>query len=117
MKAIFSQGPNATLLDEDVKFLRENGYKDFDFENINGRLRISVVDNKSPHGKMCELGINARRHPENISPYNYEGKQLWVIRLSREKMERFINSEDSDGKGIDTRCKYDRIHIGYWKGV
>ena len=117
MTAVFSQGPTVNLSEREMNLLKARGYGDFYFTNINGILRISLVDKKNFHGKMCEPGINVRRYPENISPYDYKGKQLWVIRISKEKFKEFLHSESENGiKSLDSRCKYDRIHIGYFEG-
>ena len=116
MKAFFSQGPNLTLVEEDVKKLREQGYADFDFLNINGILRISVVDGTIPPRHFCDGGINIRRYPEGISPHDYKGRQFWVARISRERFETLINSEsDGERQDIVSRCKYDRFLLGYLK--
>ncbi|MBI2043542.1 hypothetical protein HYT25_04085 [Candidatus Pacearchaeota archaeon] len=118
MRAFFSNGPNISLLERDVKFIRENGYSDFDFSNINGVLRISVVDRKISVGHSCEPGINIRRYPENISPYDYRGKQFWVIRLSKDIFEKLVNGRfDYNDDAIDSRCKYDRLCIEYLRGI
>ena len=115
MKTIFSQGPCVTLRDEEIRVLKETGYHDFDFDNINGVLRISIVDKKISSRRLCEPGTNVRRYPEKISPYDYKGKQLWVIRLSRERFEESLNAPNSDGMGITGRCKYDRFNINYFQ--
>ena len=114
MKAIFSQGPNITLCNEEIKVLKERGYHDFDFANINGVLRLRIVDKNIPSRHMCESGVNARRYPEKISPYDYKGRQLWVIRISKRKFEESLNTLNSDGIGITSRCKYDRMNINYF---
>ena len=120
MTAVFSHGPTINLNEREMNLLKARGYGDFYFADINGILRISIVNifgRKNLQGKMCEPGVNVRRYPENISSYDYKGKQLWVIRLSKQKFEEFLHSESENGiKNLDSRCKYDRIHIGYFEG-
>ena len=118
MKAFFSNGPNISLLERDVKFIQENGYSDSDFSNINGVLRISLVDKEISVGRGCEPGINIRRYPDIISPYDYKGKQLWVIRLSKDIFKKLVNGGfDYNDDAIDSRCKYDRLSIEYLRGI
>ena len=119
-KAMFSQGPNVTLLDRDVKTLNERGYCDFDFGDINGTLRIIIHDGEIPPRNMCERGIDVRRFPEDISPYDYKGKQLWIVKLSKERLSELVSlgPSVSDGHGFGTlmsRCKYDRMSVSYLK--
>ena len=106
------------LQKKDVQDIRKNGYKNFNFCDINGILRISLVDKvkNQLQGDMCEPGINVRRYLEGIGPYEYEGRQLWVIRLSKDKFQELLEPRpdlNSDGH-IMSRCKYDRMYIGYF---
>jgi hypothetical protein len=115
-KAVFGESVGVYLNTAEVNALREKGYYDFDFFNINGTLRISVTNREIPPRNGCESEIDVRRYPEQISPYEYKGKQLWVFRISKTKFEKFIGSAlDDDGtRCLMSRCKYDRIHIGYF---
>ena len=115
-KAFFSQGPGVTLTSADVEILNEKGHVDFGFNNINGILRVSLVRGEIPPRDMCERGVSVRRYPESISPYEYKGVQLWVIKISKQRLDDLIASAKRDTAGYDTfmsRCKYDRISLGY----
>ena len=115
-KAYLSEGPNVSLNRAEMKILREKKYIDFDFSNINGVLRITVT-NQEVQGKMSEQGIHVRRYPQGISPYEYEGKQLWVIRLSKKKLDELVTESNEDRYRygcIDSRCLYDRMSVGYY---
>jgi len=105
------------LQEKDVQDIQKDGHKNFDFADINGILRISIADRtkRQLQGIMCEPGIDVRRYPEGICPYDYMGKQLWVIRLSRDKFQEFLNSEsESNMRHMMSRCKYDRMYLGYF---
>jgi hypothetical protein len=118
-KAFFSQGPGVTLNRKDVKTLRERGCCDFDFRDINGTLRVSVCENEIPPMNMCEKGIYVRRYPEKISPYDYKGRQLWIIQLSKSRIEKLISDAKTNfdkHETIISRCKYDRMSVSYFDG-
>ena len=118
MKASFCQGPQVVLQKKEIEQIKEKGHVDFDFYNIKGVLRVSITDRTKSQlqGLMCEPGINVRRYPEGICPYDYEGNQLWVVRLSRDKFQEFLDSEpDFSGmRHMMSRCKYDRMYLGYF---
>ncbi len=57
-----------------MELLNKNNSTDFNFRNINGLLKLSLVDKEIRSRNMCEPGINVQKYPEKISPYDYLGK-------------------------------------------
>jgi len=116
-------GPYFKLNSEDVKILREN--KSIEIINKNLTARISLTEHDpnliifpnggiSSHDMECNDGIRIRRYPEHVFPYDFKGKQYYILRIQKDLFNKLVEKSENSVDNMSylhPRCKYDRFFL------